>query len=370
MGKYFLGSVGKAEAFRRNESGELELAFVSKTLTDSGLNISTTKDDVRAGEGAPVQFSFYHDSNVEITLTDVLWKKEYLEAQLGARFESGVDKEDYITEDVIGGTGTLTLTNDVKDMPIPCDGSNKIVWFTEQGQDNWRSSIDIEEKVVSSKSIKSGVKYCVRYLSTDSRAKIAEITSSIIPEELFLIITAPIFAGDACSASRGKAAGHITFEVPRFQLNGSQEFAMNMSQNQTMSLAGVALASESVDCETNAGKLLRIIEVINDEDWYDDLTDLVLDKETEVADEAPIIYGIRKNGSLTKLPLNVLVYKTQKGDEPLSEDWVQATDGFKFAADASKATTYHLNIYGGVEEDGKIKAALEKDELAVIPASE
>ena len=62
----------------------------------------------------------------------------------------------------------------------------------------------------------NGTQFCVRYLAADSRAKVAEITSSIIPEELFLVITAPIFAGDACAASRGKAAGHITFEIPRF----------------------------------------------------------------------------------------------------------------------------------------------------------
>ena len=59
MAKYFLGSVGTAEAFRMNNA-QLELAFVSKTLTDSGLTISTTKDDVRAGTGGPIQFSFYH----------------------------------------------------------------------------------------------------------------------------------------------------------------------------------------------------------------------------------------------------------------------------------------------------------------------
>ena len=90
MAKYFLGSVGTAEAFKRNDNGELELAFVSKTLTDSGLNISTTKDDIRAGQGAPIQFSFYHDTNVEINLTDIQWKHEYLEAQLGVYKKANV----------------------------------------------------------------------------------------------------------------------------------------------------------------------------------------------------------------------------------------------------------------------------------------
>ena len=86
--KYFLGSVGTVEAFRR-VNGEMQLAFRSKTLTDSGLNISTTKDDIRAGTGAPIQFSFYHDPSVEITLTDVLFDEAYIEAQLGADFHQG-----------------------------------------------------------------------------------------------------------------------------------------------------------------------------------------------------------------------------------------------------------------------------------------
>ena len=38
MAKYFLGSVGSVEAFKKKEgSNEYELAFVSKTLTDSGI---------------------------------------------------------------------------------------------------------------------------------------------------------------------------------------------------------------------------------------------------------------------------------------------------------------------------------------------
>ena len=86
--KYFLGSVGTVEAFHKVD-GRLELAFRSKTLTDSGINISTVKDDIRAGTGAPVQFSFYHDTSAEITLTDVLFDESYVAAQLGAQFVTG-----------------------------------------------------------------------------------------------------------------------------------------------------------------------------------------------------------------------------------------------------------------------------------------
>lgn len=302
MAKYFLGSVGKAEAFRKKSNGEMELAFVSKTLTDSGLNISTTKDDIRAGQGAPVQFSFYHDPSVEITLTDVLWKKEYLSAQLGAEFDTY--SKDYVTEEVTFTNGVGTLKNVMNKMAFPC-GEAYIAWGALKGSDEWVDVVVGEDgkslTLGGRQQGKSGV-YCVRYLGNVTNAQRAEITSTIIPQELYLIITAPIFAGDACAASRGKAAGHITFDVPRFVLNGSQEFSMNMSSNQTMSLAGTALASESSECDAQGGKLLDIIEVIDNRNWLDDVETIVLDEETAVAGAIPCVYGILDDGSIATIP--------------------------------------------------------------------
>lgn len=309
MAKYFLGSVGKAEAFKRDPaSGKMELVFVSKTLTDSGLNISTTKDDIRAGQGAPVQFSFYHDPSVEITLTDVLWKKEYLAAQLGANFEAFT--KDYVTKEVSFTNGAATLTEVINKMEFPC-GESYMAWGAKKGSDEWATiEVGKDGKTLTLGGAYQGMSgtFCVRYLGTVTNAKRAEITSTIIPEELYLIITAPIFAGDACSASKGKAAGHITFDVPRFVLNGSQEFSMNMSSNQTMSLAGTALASESSDCDAQGGRLLNIIEVIDNENWTDSIETLVVDEETLVKGAIPCVYGILDDGSLAKVPNSLITF--------------------------------------------------------------
>lgn len=321
MAKYFLGSVGKAEAFRKGANGELTLAFVSKTLTDSGLNISTTKDDIRAGEGAPIQFSFFHDSNVEITLTDVLWKPEYLESQIGARFSAAGDagNEDYITEQVTFTAGVGYLQNgEAHEIPVPCSGMNKrLVWGAPQGSDEW-VSIGVEKDTENEykKLTLDGANgvYCVRYLGASAKSRVAEITATIVPEELFLVITAPIFAGDACAASKGKAAGHITFEVPRYQLNGSQEFAMSMSSNQTMSLSGTAMASEAYDCDANGGKLLRIIEVIDNRDWKEEVVSIILDEESAEVGDHPSVYAELKDGHLRKLELTDLEYSIDAGE--------------------------------------------------------
>lgn len=317
MAKRFLGSVGKAEAFRIVD-GKLELAFVSKTLTDSGLNIQTTKEDIRGGQGAPIQFSFYHDPSVEITLTDILWKPQYLEAQLGANFNSGVH-EGYITKTYTFDANGECILGDSDPEPkalkdLNCLENTVLAWGAKKGTDDWQVinyASETKTLTLTNKDDQTQVagEYCVRYLADDSRAFVAEISTQIIPQELFLIITAPIFAGDACGgASKGKAAGSITFEVPRFQLNGAQEFQMNMSSNQTMSLSGIALASESADCDAVGGKLLRIIEVIDDRDWRDDVEHITSDEEYNAVGETPVFYGINKDGTIQKIENKYLTF--------------------------------------------------------------
>ena len=316
MAKYFLGSVGKAEAFRIKD-GSFELAFVSKTLTDSGLNISTTKDDIRGGTGAPIQFSFYHDTNVEINLTDIQWKHEYLEAQLGAYMsDADEDRIDYVTRDAEADeNGKVTISEEILPMQVPCLAEDPyVVWYALQGDDNWKSKsfAAADDKEIT--GLEAGKTYCLRFLAKEDAAMSAEITSLIVPQELFLIITAPLFAGDACAATKGKAAGHITFEVPRFQLNGAQEFSMNMSSNQTMSLSGIALASESLDCDSMAGKLLRIIEVITGRSPLDSVESLVVDEESAAVGETPVVYGVRSSGDPIAIDNSKLTFDPELTD--------------------------------------------------------
>ena len=84
---------------------------------------------------------------------------------------------------------------------------------------------------------------------------------------------------------------------------------MNMSSNQTISLSGVALASAAEDCDTSAGKLLRIIEVIANEEWYTDVTSLVVDEECLAVGATPVVYAVRANGSLTRCDLRKLIWR-------------------------------------------------------------
>lgn len=311
MAKLFLGSVGTVEAFKRREDGSLELAFVSKTLTDSGINTTISKEDIRGGTGAPIQFSFYHDPSVEITLTDVVFKPEYLEAQLGTEFENE-GAHGYASETVTANeTGEITL----KDQPLPidfgaCGGEIKCVWASEVGKEMWKTYPFTEGKTIS--GFKKDKKYCVRYCKNDPTALVAHVTSNIIPAEYMLIITAPVFAGDACSASNGTKAGTITYEIPRFRLNGGSEMAFNMSSNQTISLAGSAYATESgCDGEQN---LYNIVLTLKDS-GNNLFTELIVDEDCLEKGMIPVVYGLTKNGKVMKIDNKNLIF-----EPPLDSD--------------------------------------------------
>lgn len=322
MAKYFLGSVGSVEAFERNEDGSYELAFVSKTLTDSGINTTISKEDIRGGTGAPIQFSFYHDPAVEITLTDVVFKKEYLEAQLGTEFKNE-GSHGYATETVVANGGKIAL----KDQPLAinfgaCGGELKYVWASEAGKEEWKTYPFTDGKEITG-DFADGKTYCVRYCKQDPNALIAHVTSSIIPAEYMLVITAPVFAGDACSASNGKKAGTITYEIPRFRLNGGSEMAFNMSSNQTISLAGSALASDNT-CEMGEQNLYNIVLSI-DNYAKNSYKELIVDEDSLKAGMVPVVYGLTKEGKVMKIDNKNLTF------EPA------LTEG-KFAAGASKIT--------------------------------
>lgn len=288
MAKYFLASVGSAEAFVK-KGDTYELAFVSKTLTDSGVNTSITKDDIRGGTGAPVQFSFYHDASVEVTLTDIVFKTEYLEALLGVEF-SKANAHGYYNDTVVGAAGSITLTKQPLALDFGACGSEvKIVWASEKGKDEWKAYSFDTGKTISNADFKEGVTYCVRYCTEDPNAIVASVTSNILPKEFMLIITAPVFAGDACSASNGKKAGTITYEIPRFRPNGGTDMAFNMSSNQTISLTGTVYAADT-SCDTDASNLYNIIVSLDSGEYK--ITELIADEDSLRNGSVPKIYGL------------------------------------------------------------------------------
>ena len=244
MSKLFLGTVGNVEAFKRDELGNLKLVFVSKTLTKSSLSISSTQENIRGGENAAPYFSFNHSPSVEVELTDIVYNRRYIESILGIQFKNETGPVQFMTAD------------------------------------------GVEFHTVDDKQF---------YVQYGSNAKSADLYVNSTPDELFLIITAPLFEGDSCSASAGKKVGHITYEIPRFQLDQKLDLAFNMSSNANFTITGEALSMpNSATCEFGGDSLLRIVEVIYGRDVMDDAVALIVDGEVRVG-KPPVVYAVLKN---------------------------------------------------------------------------
>lgn len=66
MAQHFLAGVGRVLIFKGND-----LIGVAKTLTESTFNFSITGEEIRGGQGNALWGKYFHDSNLNVTLTDV-----------------------------------------------------------------------------------------------------------------------------------------------------------------------------------------------------------------------------------------------------------------------------------------------------------
>lgn len=62
----FLSGVGKALIFKNNN-----LIGVARTLTDSTLDFAITGEEIRGGVANTLWGKYFHDSSLNVTLTDV-----------------------------------------------------------------------------------------------------------------------------------------------------------------------------------------------------------------------------------------------------------------------------------------------------------
>lgn len=305
MAKYFLGSVGEATALRTNANGVQEVVFHATSITDQGINISSSQDEIRAGQGAPIVATFNHDASVQVTLTDVFWKTGYVESKLGVLFSGGTN--DYQTETKQASAGKITLDKaPVKCDYLPCsEDPAYLIWYSKAGSDKWDPFTGIPSGEGLNELVgafEDGATYCIRYLANDEQARSAWITSDILPQELYLIIRTPVYAGDSCAASGGAMAGHITFEIPRYRLDPNLDLSFAMSSNVTMSISGMALAY-TAGCNANGSNLMRITENLEGRKWYDGLVAIYIDPAFDPA-TAPAripVYGVYENGGTVLL---------------------------------------------------------------------
>ena len=268
--KKFLAGVARAILLRGNE-----IIGVASTLTDSTLDFSITAEEIRAGAGNALYGKYFHDSNLNVTLTDAMFNMEYVAASLGTTLRQGglSFKEE---ESIVTTAKQIPLST----TPLALEGS-LVAWYSKPGQDNWITGtvktangkyyIDVEAATV-------GEKYCIKYFWQNENAESIVIPVQYVPAELHVILINDEFSGEAIDSIDTTAIGRLITDIPRLQLAGEQNLALSATGAATTSLSGSALAvaSDATSCETDA-YYGTMTEEIFGATWQDNVVALAIE---------------------------------------------------------------------------------------------
>lgn len=269
------------------------------TLTESSLNIGISAEDVRGGEGAGLLGRYFHTSTFELTLTDALFDLKYIAASVGANIQAGGDV--LMNEQLDAAENKLTLSK----LPVPLKGCGDIyVWYRLATDEDWTAV----KMTTGSKEIsvaKAGT-YCVKYFYNNAAADRIRIASDYVPKTLRLVLKENLYAAGESNNSQTKV-GYVLINIPRFQLDGSQELTMSMTGASTTSLKGMALISDGCDagCE-GAGYYADMIQVLDGANWFDGITALAVDGGKAVSGKAASIYAIYANKTPKLITADIL----------------------------------------------------------------
>ena len=233
---HFLAGVGRALIF----SGD-NLIGVAKTLTESTFNFSISSEDIRGGAANALWGKYFHDSNLQIQLTDAMFKLEYVAANLGVDIEQGglTVYESGANGDVVVTDGQLTLTH----TPTQFDGS-AIGWYKKPTDLEW-SVGTISGDIMTIPGATANEAYCVKYFYQNPNARSIPINVQYVPKVWHIVILNDLFAGDVSDIGSATRYGRIITDIPRYQLDGNMTLNLTATSASTVPINGNALAVES-----------------------------------------------------------------------------------------------------------------------------
>lgn len=237
----------------------------AKTLTESTFNFSITGEEIRGGQGNALWGKYFHDSNLNVTLTDAMFNLEYIAASLGVDISMGglsVAEEQLQTAE----GGVITLTN----TPVAFDGAI-IGWYKlpSQSDDEWSIASNISGKSMTIPSAQASVNYCVKYFYQNENAKSITINTQYVPSELHVTIINDLFSGDVSNLSTATRYGRLITDIPRLQMDGNQDLSLTATSAATVSLTGSALAVNTTNSCEEAPFYGTMTEEIFGSTWQD-----------------------------------------------------------------------------------------------------
>lgn len=225
--KKFLVGVGDVVAIQNGQ-----VVAHSKTMLNSGFEVSTSNTEIRGGQGYQLLYVYYHTGALSVTLEDTQWQLPWIMLNTGASLAVGGNfwNEETITK----GSGSTVVPSET---PIAVDGESVYAYVDYKGT---RYSCPYSDGSVdiSSVGMTEGDKACMGYFVSDVNGETITIPANIIPDTVHLFIFGKL-ASD--TADKG-IIGDAVIEIPLAQLSGAQTISMTADGYSTTPLTANALA--------------------------------------------------------------------------------------------------------------------------------
>lgn len=286
--KKFMVGVG---IYRQYDAAD-NLLFESKTMSTSGIEISTENVQVRGGQGNGLQFTYFHSGAMSLTLTETQWNLGMIAANVGSSITTGAHV--WTEEDVTlgsGGTGTVEGTP----LVTPDASGSTIYGWADQ------TKITFSGSNFTLSGGQEGQKVCVRYYANNVAARKVQINANFIPTIGRAVIDTQLASSEG-DISSGNIIGRVQVEIPRCQLSGSQNLEMSADGVSNTPLTANALVYETSGggC-SSGGYYATITEILNSANWWDEVIALSIansDIEVEAGNtETLSVFAIPSSGS-------------------------------------------------------------------------
>lgn len=224
-----------------------QLIGVGKTLSDTTFDASITGEEVRGGPGNLLYGKYFHDSNLNIQITDAMFNLQYVAASLGVDVNQGGVSlyESAKAGETVATGGKITLT----ETAVAFDGAI-LAWYKKPADDDWTVAT-VSENAITIPSAKTGDHYCVKYFYQNMNAKSITIKAQYVPKTLHLVLINDLYSGDVANVAASTSKyGRLITDIPQYQLDGSQNLSWSATSTATVSLNGSALAvDDGASCE-------------------------------------------------------------------------------------------------------------------------
>lgn len=310
---YLVAGVGTIQLFDPSTNA---LILTSKTLTEEGLNFSSTAEEARGGAGNALLGKYYHDSTFGLTLTDQLFDLQYLALNCGGSIQAA---SDVMTNEQI----TIAVANTITVVQTPVAFNGAVIGWAKKSNesDSAYRLITFTGKTATIEGANVGDIYCVKYFYNNLSARKFVVNTAYIPATVHAIATFPLFKSGTSSDqfTSSSQIGEIQIDVPSFQLEGAQELSLTSGGISTASLNGSALATYSGNGGCSEGGFYAIVtEVLYGKSVFDNVVSLaVADSDIDLTvgeTQAIKVYAIYSDGTVPSIVDNALLTFTSSDD--------------------------------------------------------